>query len=413
MQTVDGDPATPSHCPVDHTAWSRQKTARAVEPTGKRVERDAEGVWHVYRFEEARAILRSSDTKQAGFGAQLFEMFAPPSGNQGILYMEGPPHHEQRKKTARFFTPKAVSSNYRPLMERLSDQLIADLRRAKRADLSEMTFALALQVAAQVVGLTNSRLRGMDRRLAGFFEDSFIMQPGNKLMSTLRFMWRQRRTIAFFYLDVKPAIKARRRKPEEDVISHLLSQGYNDQEILTECLLYAAAGMVTTREFISVAAWHFLEHPELRERYLAAPEEERYAMLHETLRLEPVIGHLMRRATADFTLESSGETVTISQGDFINVHVYAANADESIVGEHPLELCPGRPIKGDNIPAMLMGFGDGHHRCPGAYLAIQEADMLLQRLLAIPGLRIERPPTIGVMEIGQSYELRNFILAVD
>jgi cytochrome P450 len=121
----------------------------------------------------------------------------------------------------------------------------------------------------------------------------------------------------------------------------------------------------------------------------------------------------MRRATADMTLESDGTPVTISQGEMIDVHIYAANADESIVGERPLELCPGRAIKGDNIPSMLMSFGDGHHRCPGAYLAIQEADILLQRLLAVPGVRIERTPTIGWMEIGQSYELRDFILAAD
>jgi cytochrome P450 len=356
--------------------------------------------------------LRSGDTKQAGFGAQLFEMFAT-SRNQGILYMEGPPHHEQRRKTARFFTPKAVSANYRPLMENLSDRLVADLKRTRRADLSQISFTLAVQIAAQVVGLTNSRLRGMENRLASFFKDAYIMQPGSKPLETIRFMWRQRRFLGFFFLDVKPAINARRRKPQEDVISHLISQGYNDQEILTECITYAAAGMVTTREFISVAAWHLLEHPELRQRYLAAPEEERYEILHETLRLEPVIGHLLRRATADLSIESSGSTVTIPQGEPIDVHIYAANADATIVGEHPLELCPGRKINGDNIPSMLMSFGDGHHRCPGAYLAIQETDILLQRLLAIPGLRIERPPTIGWMEIGQSYELRNFILAAD
>jgi cytochrome P450 len=418
VQTVQDDSTTPepvkppSECPVDRHAWSRQKTATKAEPIGKRVERDDAGIWHVYSFEEARAVLRSGDTKQAGFGAQLFEMFAA-SRKQGILYQEGPQHHEQRRRTARFFTPKTVSSNYRPLMERLSDQLVANLRRKKRADLSQMTFILAMQVAAQVVGLTNSRLPGMDKRIEGFFKDSFIMQPGSKPLETIRFMWRQRRFLGFFFLDVKPAINARRRKPQEDVISHLISQGYNDQEILTECITYAAAGMVTTREFISVAAWHFLEHPELRERYLAAPEEERYEMLHETLRLEPVVGHLLRRATADVALENSGAALTIPQGELIDVHIYAANADESVVGEHPLELCPGRAIKGDNIPSMLMSFGDGHHRCPGAYLAIQEADLFLQRLLVVPGLRIEHTPTIGFMEIGKSYELRDFILAAD
>jgi cytochrome P450 len=414
MQSVQGDSSTQepveslTKCPVDHSAWSRQKTARSAEPTDKRIERDADGVWQVYGFEEARTILRSADTKQAGFGARMFEKYGR-SQRKSILYLEGTHHHEQRRKTARFFTPKAVSANYRPLMDRLSDQLVADLRRKKRADLSQMTFVMAMQVAAQVVGLTNSRLPGMDKRIESFF----IMRPGRSRLGAIRLMWRRRRFLAFFFLDVKPAIKARRRKPQDDVISHLISQGYNDQEIFTECITYAAAGMGTTREFISVAAWHFLEHPELRERFLDAPEEERYEMLHETLRLEPVIGHLMRRATDDVTLESNGTAVTISQGELIDVHTYAANADASVVGEHPLELCPGRAIQGDTIPSMLMGFGDGHHRCPGAYLAIQEADILLQRLLAVPGLRIERKPTIGLMEIGQSYELRDFILATD
>lgn len=418
MQTAQDDASTPepaktlTECPIDHSAWSHQKTATRAEPVGKRIERDEEGVWQVYGFEEARAVLRSSDTRQAGFGARMLEKFSGTK-HRSILYLEGPAHNEQRRKTARFFTPKAVSTNYRPLMERLCDRLVADLKRKKRVDLSQMTFALAVQVAAQVVGLTNHRLLGMDKRIEGFFADSFIARPESSRQAKLRILWRRRRFLAFFLLDVKPSISARRRKPQDDVISHLISQDYTDREILIECITYAAAGMATTREFISVAAWHFLEHPELRERYLAAPEEERYEMLHETLRLEPVISHLLRRATSDITLESDGAGVTIPQGNLIDVHIYATNANESIVGEHPLDLCPGRVIQGDNIPSMLMSFGDGHHRCPGASLAIQEADMLLHRLLAVPGLRIERAPTIGFMAIGKSYELRDFILAAD
>lgn len=170
--------------------------------------------------------------------------------------------------------------------------------------------------------------------------------------------------------------------------------------------------MVTTREFISIAAWHFLERPELRERYLGAPEEERLEMLHETLRLEPVVGHLYRRATADIALESQGRQVIISEGDLINIHIYAANADEKVVGEEPLALCPGRPIHGDRIPSMLMGFGDGHHRCPGAYIAIQETDIFLQRLLALKTLHIERLPDVIWNDMTTGYEIRNFRIAI-
>ncbi|HEU5200591.1 MAG TPA: cytochrome P450 [Ktedonobacterales bacterium] len=409
---------TSSQCPVDHVAWSRQKTAPVVEPVGLPVEHDAAGVWHVRGFGEARAVLRSGDTKQAGFGAPVFEKYSPEGKEiAGILYKEGPGHHEQRRKTARFFTPKAVSANYRSLMEQQADMLVADLQHEKQADLSQIALAMAVRVASLVVGLTNSSQSGMTRRLEAFFENTTLVESGDshlpRFIENLRFVWGQRRMTLFFLLDVKPAIKARRRQLQDDVISHLISQGYNDTDILTECVTYAAAGMVTTREFISVATWHFLEQPELRERYLAAPEEERYEMLHEVLRLEPVVAHLLRRATADVSLESNGASVTIPKGALMDVHIRATNADESIVGEHPLELCPGRALKGDNIPSMLMSFGDGHHRCPGAYIAIQETDILLQRLLAIKGLHMEKAPTIRWNDITAGYELRGLLLAVD
>jgi cytochrome P450 len=78
--------------------------------------------------------------------------------------------------------------------------------------------------------------------------------------------------LGFYHLDVKPAIRVRRRYRSADVISQLLQQGFNDVEILTEALTCAAAGMATTREFITVAAWQLLDEPELRSRYLAGRE---------------------------------------------------------------------------------------------------------------------------------------------
>ncbi len=92
--------------------------------------------------------------------------------------------------------------------------------------------------------------------------------------------------------------------------------------------------------------------------------------------------------------------------------IYAANADETVVGEEPLGLCPGRAIDGERIPSMLLGFGDGHHRCPGSYLAIQETDIFLQRLLAVDTLYIERTPALYWNELTTGYEVRNFLLAL-
>ncbi len=416
MQTIENASqardleSTVTRCPIDHSAWPQQKTARAAETASAPIERDAQGRWHVRGFEEARAILRSADTKQAGFNAEFLDRM--PGMNQPILYQEGKAHQQQRKQTARFFTPKTVSTSYRQLMERLADQMVAELQRRKRADLSQLSLKLAVRVAAEVVGVTNSLLPGMDKRLDVFFQ-SRAAHDGWRQQMVRRLFGKRWEIVKFFFLDVKPAIRARKRQPKEDVISHLLSLNYSDTEILTECVTYAAAGMVTTREFISVAAWHFLEHPALRERYLAAPEVERHAMLEETLRLEPIVGNLSRRATSDLQLESKGEQVVIPKGAFIDIQVSQANLDETITGAHPEQLCPGRQLKHDNIPAALMGFGDGHHRCPGAYIAIQETDIFLHRLLALESLRIERLPAITWNDLTTGYEIRKFIVAVN
>ena len=136
-------------------------------------------------------------------------------------------------------------------------------------------------------------------------------------------------------------------------------------------------------------------------------------MLHETLRLEPIVGNLSGRATTDIHIESQGKQVVIPEGDLIQIHIYATNVDESVVGEQPHALCPGRVISDDCIPSMVMSFGDGHHRCPGAYLAIQETDIFLQRLLALDTLHIEQPPTLNWNELTTGYEVRDFLIALD
>src|SRR5699024_2927566 len=93
--------------------------------------------------------------------------------------------------------------------------------------------------------------------------------------------------VSFYWRDVRPAIRERRRQPADDIISHLLQRGYRPREILMECLTYGTAGMVTTREFISMALLRLLEKPELKARYLVAGAPERTAILSEIIRLEP------------------------------------------------------------------------------------------------------------------------------
>ena len=370
------------------------------------VTQDETGVWHVHGYGEAKAILQERGTKQAGLGAEQFERFGtirPP-----ILYLEGEAHRDQRTKTARFFTPAATHKNYRHIMEMVSDKLVAELVAHKQGNLRDMSQRVALAVVTQVVGLTNSR----NGRLADRIE-TFIRPP--QPATGARQWWQIARslsnTLSLFLMDVQPAIAARRKRPQEDVISHLLTQHYRAVEMLTECVTYLVAGMSTTREFISMAAWHLLEQPELRARYLQADEPTRHLLLQEILRLEPVIARLSRKAEQDLAVATEHVSVTIPAGSLIHMHVYDTNTDDRAVGECPHALQADRE-RATGVPAAALSFGQGHHRCPGAYIAIQETDIFLQRLLALPTLRIANPPRIEHNDVTQGYELLDFVVAV-
>lgn len=400
--------AAPTGCPYH---GSQAKTASEAAQAERSIERDSEGVWHIRNFDAARAVLRSSQVQQAGFSAETvtgqLTMISPP-----MLYLEGPEHHAMRKQTARFFTPKAVQA-YDGMIEAFVDSMMHELHEKGQLDLSDLSMKLAVRVAAEVVGLTNSDMDAMANRLNRFFGMDIIDPDAPWTVDKIRRMLiGQANTLNFHLRDVWPAIRARRKQRGEDLISHLLDKDATTMEILVECITFGAAGMVTTREFIAVAAWHFFQNEQLKADYLAADRDTRFDILHEILRLEPVVGNLVRRTVEPLTIESDGETVTIPAGDLVNVSIYAANDDGAALGPHTEVVCPQRDLP-RGVNGYGMSFGDGAHRCPGAYIAIEETDIFLTRFLKVETLRMVQEPTVTYSDLVKGYELRNFIVAVD
>lgn len=343
-------------------------------------------------FERIRAVLRDGQARQAGFRADLIERFSgaikPP-----VLFLGGEAHRSRRRATARFFAPRVVATRYRDLMTRTSARLVGRLRAQGTADLDDLSLELAVEVAADIVGLTDSDPAAMARRLDGFF--AIGAAGGGGLLSGITgFLRGQLRVWPFLLRDVRPAIAARRREPREDVISHLLAEGCGERDILTECITYGAAGMATTREFITVAGWHLLEREGLRDRFLAGDEAEKIAILEEILRLEPVVGRLYRR---NVSAQAPERVVALD--------IRSANGDEAAIGACPHALDPDRKREA-KAGAAGLAFGDGEHRCPGASVAMHETMVFLDMLLRVPGIRLLTPPTLGWNAMIEGYELR-------
>ncbi len=386
-------------------------STRPGEQEEPRVEQDGH-TWRVRSLAAARQVLRAREaTTQAGFTAE-----AIPKGylrHYPILISDGPLHDEQRRKVGRFFAPTIVAERYTARMEATADALLSAAAAPGRLLLDDLALDYAVGVTAEVVGLTDSPVPAMARRLVTFFNQPPFDITRPDLGRTPR-QWAQAAVnglvplVRFYLADVRPAIRRRRRTPGQDVISHLIAEGYTNADVLVECVTYGTAGMVTTREFIAMACWHLLRNDPLRTRYLAAQQDERFAILNEILRLEPVVGHLYRRASADVEVSDRGGTWTIPPGDLIDVCVRQANTDPEAVGEEPLDLCPARRLP-SGVNAAVLTFGDGAHRCPGQPLALLETDVLLTRLFAHQP-EIVHEPELGWDNLIEGYRLRGFEL---
>jgi cytochrome P450 len=391
--------------PAETNVAAPRKVDRGELAPGCPAHAGADGVWHIQDYATARALLRHPDTRQAGFGAEHTARMESRM-RVPVLYRDGAEHREHRRQTAKYFTPKRVDTAYRDLMHRLVDQQCDVLRRRGRADVSDLSFSLAVAVAAEVIGLTEGR-GNMARRLERFFDN--IPEGPERL--TPRSVWARLHNsytlAAFYFRDVRPSVAARRRQRTDDLISHLIDEGCSNGEILGECVTFAAAGMITTREFITLSAWHLFTDDELRASYLDGDEKTRIAVLHEILRLEPVVANLARTTTAP--IEAGGSV--IPAGSRVDIAVAAANVDEAAVGPEPQALCPARS-RADGVGDAGLSFGDGPHRCPGAYIAIQETDIFLTTLFRMPGLRMVREPAVGIRPQIAGYELTGLTVAL-
>lgn len=386
-------------CPVRKLSPPGTEAGPALE----RVDGGDEPVWVVRSFELARRILREPDaTRQAGFGAD--QVFRAQAMRPPILYLEGDQHRLQRRAAARFFAP-VVIEGYRPMMEDLADQLVGRLRADRATDLTRLAMRMAVQVAARVIGLTDSSVAGMSRRLGAFFASN-PLSAGRGPAARVRGVLGGARTAHFYAADVRPSIRTRRRHAREDIISQLIGLGFSDVEILTECVTYAAAGMATTRELMSAAAWHLIDDPALLGRYRSGDVARRRQLLEELLRVEPVVGYLRRRTTRAYAVDGPDGPVEIAAGALVDLRLRVVNADPAVAGEDGTSVCPGRTVP-SSVPRAVMSFGDGHHRCPGGPLAVMETEVLLSRLFD-RDVVADHPPHVHWNPVSQGYDLSRF-----
>lgn len=396
------DTPAASACPVHAPSGPDDRKSAAI---AARNTRPAEGARVARGFAFSREVLRSPAMRQGGAGADQVPIDNPE--HVSFFFLDGDLHRRRRAAVANFFAPRTIVNVHHPVMQATMDRLLAELRHKRAMPLDELSFQMAVDVAAEIVGLTE----GDSRELAGRL-GRMLSFDGGPARTGLNALWHKAvmawRAMVLIRKDLKPAVEARKRAPREDVVSYMVKEGYSTKAMLIECMTYGTAGMLTTREFIVMVGWHLFTNPSLRERFLTGGEADQFAILEEILRLEPVAAMLHRRVAED--VELAGQSA--SAGELLAIDIRAANTDEAITGPCPYRIDPDR-AKRMKVIGSYLSFGDGPHRCPGAQVALHETRIFLDRLLREPGIRLASEPRVEWNAMLGSYELRGAVVSLD
>ena len=154
----------------------------------------------VRSFDFARDIMRSPAVRQ-GMEVDFFKDKEP--SKVPVIFLDGELHKQRRAQLARYFTPKAIKDRHSKVMDDTTAELMAELRRSGRGQLDVMSLRLACDVAAEIVGLTNTDADAMSARLRKKFGASGKRKrPG--LLGKLGALEDVARTLWFFRRDVVP-----------------------------------------------------------------------------------------------------------------------------------------------------------------------------------------------------------------
>jgi cytochrome P450 len=348
------------------------------------------GFWCFSRHSEVSALLRDRR-----FGRQILHLTnrsalgwsEPPAHlkpfldleRHSLLELEPPEHTRLRNLVNRAFVSRQVE-RLAPRIAELAHEVIDGFEAQGSADLVEaLAKPIPVIVIAELLGAPAEmwpRLLEWSHRMVAMYQFGVTREAEERAAAAaLEFA-------AFLgaYVD------ERRRRPGDDLISHLISaqsEGgkLSQDELIATCVLLLNAGHEATVHAIGNGLKALLEAPEAVRSALAR-ESTRAGLVEELLRFDAPL-HLFTR----FVLEDlSFDGVELKLGDRVGLLLGAANRDPERFPE------PER-IEAARSPNPHVSFGAGIHFCVGAPLARLELAVVLPILIErLADLELIQPP---------------------
>ncbi|MFD4673589.1 cytochrome P450 [Lentzea sp. NPDC058450] len=293
-----------------------------------------------------------------------------------FLMMNPPTHTRLRKLVQPFFTPRALKDRtesiqkiVRQYLDRLDDRFDV---------VTEFASQVPIQVIADLLGVPDDH------------KDLFA-RWGSSLAETLDGVWSHKQlknlhaTIIEYNDFIDGLIAERRRHPQDDIVSHLVTQhdDLSREDLVATTGLLLFAGFETTVNLISNGVLKAFENPHTVAPLSQSPE---YAegFVEEVLRLDPPVQYTIRWPKE--RLELAG--VSLPKGMPVMLMLAAANRDPKVFKD-PAKFDPTRSNAREHL-----AFSAGIHYCIGAGLSRIEGQLALHELFKrFPNLAADGPVT--------------------
>lgn len=316
-------------------------------------------------------------------------------GPSSVLTLTGSEHIRQRRLLLPPFHGERMKE-YEDVIVEATRRDMETWPRGTPMTLQEQTRAITLEVILRAVfGVEAERMGQLKAAIGGLFEPLKLPMLLRLALSRPT-MERPKGAFgrALDRLDEVIYAEIARRRAQEDLeerkdILSLLMQARDEEgvamtdgELRDELVTLLLAGHETTATSVAWAIERLVRHPEKLERLTAeidAGEGEEYlqAVIHETMRVRPVVPLVVRVLKEPLRV---GEH-ELPEGTRVAPSIYLTNRDPAVY-EAPEEFRPERFLGRQPETFSWIPFGGGIRRCIGASFALLEMKLMLSTILS-------------------------------
>jgi cytochrome P450 len=321
-------------------------------------------------------------------------LLAPIVGERSLLLADEDTHLRARKRILPPFHGESVR-RYASEVERIVADEVERWPIGEPFALHPRMTAIAFEVVLRaVIGVEDGeRAAALRQVLPASAEWDPTILAGWAVPSLRRYgRWRRHdATVAETHRLLREEIAERRGEADlasrDDVLSQLIVAGdASDEELCDDVMTLLIAGEGTSAAALAWAFERLLRHPDALERAHHGDDEFLDAVVHETLRVRPVIPAVARQLQAPVELGG----FEIPSGVTLLLVGSLLHSDPGLYPE-PSYFRPERFLGNTlGLTYTWIPFGGGRRRCPGAALAALEMRIALRTILERVTLRADR-----------------------